>query len=85
MYLWDLRADVLLARFPLSQLTEQCVKGRALLSKAMRLHGGSDERFAKDVLGRARISIHRWKKGLKPIPEAVLARLRAYLVEDREP
>ena len=61
------------------------MKGIGLLRKAMQLHGGTDESFAKQVLGRARISIHRWKKGIKPIPEAVIARLKAYLTEDRDP
>jgi len=57
--------------------------GSILLQRAIKLHGGTIDSFAKEVLGRSRVSIWRWQRHLKPIPQAVQDRLRAYCAEKR--
>ena len=57
--------------------------GSILLQRAIKLHGGTIDSFAKEVLGRSRVSIWRWQRHLKPIPQAVQARLRTYCAEKR--
>jgi hypothetical protein len=47
----------------------------------MKLHGGTIDDFAKDVLGRSRVSIWRWLRVITPIPQAVQQRLRTYCAE----
>lgn len=59
--------------------------GVILLKRAMRLHGGTIDDFAREVLGRSRVSIWRWLKKAHPIPKAVQDRLRTYCLEMREP
>ena len=44
----------------------------------MKVHGGTVDRFARDVLGRSRVSIWRWKRN-HPMPDAVIDRLKSYL------
>lgn len=58
--------------------------GVILLKRAMKLHGGGVDVFAKEVLGRSRVSIWRWLRRATPIPMAVQERLRAYCAEMRE-
>lgn len=60
------------------------MKGAKLLARARQVHGGSIESFAKDVLGRSRVSVWRWEKKQQPIPETVIARLKAYLTDEGE-
>ena len=55
--------------------------GTILLQRAMRKHGGTVDDFAKEVLGRSRVSIWRWLRKATPIPEAVRTRLKTYLAE----
>lgn len=55
--------------------------GHILLKRAMKLHGGTVDDFAKDVLGRSRVSIWRWLRKLTPIPQAVQQRLRTYCAD----
>lgn len=59
------------------------MKGQGLLRDALKKYGGDKDSFAKDVLGRSRVSVWRWQKkdDPTPIPEAVIARLRSYLQE----
>ena len=52
-----------------------------LLKRAMKLHGGTIDDFAKQVLGRSRVSIWRWLRKAHPIPLAVRERLRVYCRE----
>ena len=52
-----------------------------LLKRAMKLHGGTIDDFAKQVLGRSRVSIWRWLRNAHPIPLAVRERLRTYCRE----
>lgn len=61
------------------------MKGQGLLRDALKKHGGDKDAFAKDVLGRSRVSVWRWqkKKHPTPIPQAVIDRLRTYLNEGR--
>lgn len=47
----------------------------------MKRHGGTVDEFAKQVLGRSRISIWRWLRKSYPIPPAVIVRLKTYLHE----
>lgn len=56
-------------------------RGTILLTRALRRHGGTIDEFAKEVLGRSRVSIWRWQRRTHSIPEAVIARLKAYLKE----
>lgn len=55
--------------------------GTILLKRAMKRHGGTVDEFAKQVLGRSRISIWRWLRKSYPIPPAVIVRLKTYLHE----
>ncbi len=55
--------------------------GHILLKRAMKLHGGTIDDFAKDVLGRSRVSVWRWLRKLTPIPQAVQQRLRTYCAD----
>lgn len=60
--------------------------GVRLLRRAMKLHGGTIDDFAKQVLGRSRVSIWRWLRKAYPIPLAVRERLRVYCHEmDTDP
>ena len=59
--------------------------GTILLKRAMRLHGGTIDDFAREVLGRSRVSIWRWLRKAHPMPKAVQDRLRTYCLEMREP
>jgi hypothetical protein len=59
--------------------------GQTILRRAMRLHGGTTDEFAKEVLGRSRVSVWRWLRKDHPIPKAVQDRLRVYCLEMREP
>jgi hypothetical protein len=60
--------------------------GVTLLKRAMKLHGGTIDDFAKQVLGRSRVSIWRWLRKAHPIPLAVRERLRTYCREmDADP
>lgn len=54
------------------------MKGTGLLRRAMKVHGGTIDSFAREVLGRSRVSIWRWKRN-HPMPEAVIDRLKSYL------
>lgn len=53
-----------------------------LLQKAMRAYGGTQERFAVEVLGRTRSTLTKWLSGDRRIPEAVKSRLKSYLTEE---
>jgi len=53
--------------------------GQGLLKKAIKKHGGGYDDFARQVLGRSRVSVWRWLKGTHSMPQAVIDRLRAYL------
>lgn len=59
--------------------------GTILLKRAMRMHGGTIDDFAREVLGRSRVSIWRWLRKAHPMPKAVQDRLRTYCLEMREP
>jgi plasmid maintenance system antidote protein VapI len=58
--------------------------GTILLKRAMKLHGGTVDGFAREVLGRSRVSIWRWLRKATPIPQAVRDRLKAYCADMRE-
>lgn len=55
--------------------------GTILLKRSLARHGGTMDDFAKEVLGRSRVSVWRWMRRTHPIPAAVIARLKAYLTE----
>ena len=57
--------------------------GTILLKRAMKLRGGTVDDFARQVLGRSRVSIWRWLRKATPIPQAVRDRLKAYCAEQR--
>lgn len=60
--------------------------GIRLLNRAIRLHGGTLDDFAREVLGRSRVSVWRWLRKAHPVPQAVRDRLRAYCHEmERDP
>jgi hypothetical protein len=58
--------------------------GVILLKRAMKYHGGGVDEFAREVLGRSRVSIWRWLRKATPIPRAVQDRLRVYNEEHRD-
>lgn len=53
--------------------------GQGLLRRAVKKHGGSYDDFARQVLGRSRVSIWRWLRGTHAMPSPVIDRLRQYL------
>lgn len=55
----------------------------ALLRKALKASGLTQEAFAAAVLGRSRSTLTKWLAGA-PIPAPVLVRLRAYLTSTEE-
>lgn len=55
------------------------MKGDVYLRRAIKLHGGSYDAFAKQVLGRSRVSVWRWLRKEKPIPDCVIDRLKTYV------
>ena len=54
-----------------------------LLTKAIEASGLTVAVFAQTILGRSKSSVYRWLNG-QPIPQAVVARLRAYLTSTTE-
>lgn len=58
---------------------EGVLKGDLYLRRAIKLHGGSYDAFAKEVLGRSRVSVWRWLRKEKAIPECVIDRLKSYV------
>lgn len=55
------------------------MKGDIYLRRAIKLHGGSYDAFAKEVLGRSRVSVWRWLRKEKQIPDCVIDRLKTYV------
>lgn len=55
------------------------MKGKVHLQRAIRLHGGTLDAFAKEVLGRSRVSVWRWLNDSQEMPDVVVERLKAYV------
>lgn len=55
----------------------------ALLRKALKASGLTQEAFAASVLGRSRSTLTKWLAGAA-IPAPVVVRLRAYLISTEE-